>query len=412
MSKKDHLLEIDELEVRYPAAGLFARLRGAEGFVTVLPGTSLAIERGTTVGLIGESGSGKTTLGRAVMGLAPISGGRIRLDRDTVTSRRDRLWPGMRRKTAFMFQDAVASLDPRMRLGLSVTEPLVVHRMLEGDRREKAIALLGLVGLSPDFADRYPHEISGGQARRVTVARALALEPELACIAAAVSPSTGIIDSHGLMLSYQGEMEACGGMIAFNTPLLRAEATGGGFLVTAGGDDFRLRTRVLVNAAGLHAQAVARRIDGLAAGTIPPGYYAKGCYFSLAGRAPFSRLVYPMPVKAGLGVHLTIDLGGQARFGPDAEYVDSLDYDVDPRRADSFYEAIRRYWPALPDGALQPGYAGIRPKLQAPGEDPKDFLIQGPADHGLPGLVNLYGIESPGLTASLDLADRVTAALD
>ncbi|MFC3227604.1 NAD(P)/FAD-dependent oxidoreductase [Marinibaculum pumilum] len=241
---------------------------------------------------------------------------------------------------------------------------------------------------------------------------ALALEPELACIAAAVSPSTGIIDSHGLMLSYQGEMEACGGMIAFNTPLLRAEATGGGFEISAGGDDFRLRTRVLVNAAGLHAQEVARRIDGLAAGTIPPGYYAKGCYFSLAGRAPFSRLVYPMPVKAGLGVHLTIDLGGQARFGPDAEYVDSLDYDVDPRRADSFYAAIRRYWPALPDGALQPGYAGIRPKLQAPGEDPKDFLIQGPADHGLPGLVNLYGIESPGLTASLDLADRVTAALD
>ncbi|MAM12021.1 ABC transporter ATP-binding protein [Martelella sp. AD-3] len=197
MSKKDHLLEIDELEVRYPAAGLFARLRGAEGFVTVLPGTSLAIERGTTVGLIGESGSGKTTLGRAVMGLAPISGGRIRLDRDTVTSRRDRLWPGMRRKTAFMFQDAVASLDPRMRLGLSVTEPLVVHRMLEGDRREKAIALLGLVGLSPDFADRYPHEISGGQARRVTVARALALEPELVV---ADEPTAG------LDLSVQGEL--------------------------------------------------------------------------------------------------------------------------------------------------------------------------------------------------------------
>jgi peptide/nickel transport system ATP-binding protein len=197
MSKTDILLEISDLEVRYPAANLFERLRGADPFVTVLPGTSLTIERGKTVGLIGESGSGKTTLGRAVMGLAPISGGQIRLDRDTVTSQRDRLWPGMRRKTAFMFQDAVASLDPRMRLGNSVTEPLVVYRMLDGDRREKAIELLGLVGLSPDFADRYPHEISGGQARRVTVARALALEPELVV---ADEPTAG------LDLSVQGEL--------------------------------------------------------------------------------------------------------------------------------------------------------------------------------------------------------------
>ncbi len=243
---------------------------------------------------------------------------------------------------------------------------------------------------------------------------ARALEPELACIAAAVSPSTGIIDSHGLMLAYQGELEDRGGMIAFNSPLAAAEAVPGGFVLTVtqpGAESFRLRTGILVNAAGLEAQAVARRIGGLDAGTIPPGYFAKGSYFSLAGRAPFSRLVYPMPVKAGLGVHLTIDLGGQARFGPDAEYVDRLDYDVDLRRADSFYAAIRRYWPALPDGALQPGYAGIRPKLQAPGEDFRDFMIQGPAAHGLPGMVNLYGIESPGLTASLDLADRAVAEL-
>ncbi|MBB4120415.1 ABC transporter ATP-binding protein [Martelella radicis] len=197
MTKKDNLLEINDLEVRYPSATLFERIRGADRFVTVLPNTSLTIERGKTVGLIGESGSGKTTLGRAVMGLAPISAGQVRLDRDTVTSQTDKLWPGMRRKTAFMFQDAVASLDPRMRLGQSVTEPLVVHHMLKGDRREKAIELLGLVGLSPDFADRYPHEISGGQARRVTVARALALEPELVV---ADEPTAG------LDLSVQGEL--------------------------------------------------------------------------------------------------------------------------------------------------------------------------------------------------------------
>ncbi|WP_082074610.1 ABC transporter ATP-binding protein [Martelella endophytica] len=197
MTKKDNLLEINDLQVRYPAASFMERLRGAAKDVTVLPGTSLSIERGKTVGLIGESGSGKTTLGRAIMGLAPISDGQIRLDKDTVTSQTDRAWPSMRRKTAFMFQDAVASLDPRMRLGLSVTEPLVVHNVLEGDRREKAIALLGLVGLSPDFADRYPHEISGGQARRVTVARALALEPELVV---ADEPTAG------LDLSVQGEL--------------------------------------------------------------------------------------------------------------------------------------------------------------------------------------------------------------
>lgn len=243
-------------------------------------------------------------------------------------------------------------------------------------------------------------------------AEALALEPALSCIAAALSPSTGIIDSHGLMLAYQGELEDHGGMIAFNSPFRAAEAKGDGFVVTAGEDGFRLRTRILVNSAGLHAQTVARAIDGLPAASIPPGYFAKGCYFGLSGRSPFQRLIYPMPVKAGLGVHLTIDLGGQARFGPDAEYVDTLDYDVDPRRADGFYAAIRRYWPGLRDHSLQPGYAGIRPKLQAPGEDAKDFLVQGPAGHGLPGLVNLYGIESPGLTASLELADSVLRALD
>ena len=197
MTERDFLLEITDLEVRYPTAGFFERLRGADPEVTVLPGTSLRIERGKTVGLIGESGSGKTTLGRAVMGLAPISAGQIRLDDVVVTSQKDAAWPGIRRKTAFMFQDAAASLDPRMRLGWSVTEPLVIHGALKGDRRTKATALLDLVGLSADFVDRYPHEISGGQARRVTVARALALEPELVV---ADEPTAG------LDLSVQGEL--------------------------------------------------------------------------------------------------------------------------------------------------------------------------------------------------------------
>ena len=236
-----------------------------------------------------------------------------------------------------------------------------------------------------------------------------ALEPELNAVAALLSPATGIVDSHGLMLALQGDLEASGGAVALNAAFESAVATPDGFRVRVGATE--IACGLLVNSAGLNAQAVARHIDGLDRRHVPPRYLAKGNYFTLAGRAPFRRLVYPVPVRAGLGVHLTLDLAGQARFGPDVEYVDSIDYAVDPARGESFYGAIRRYWPALPDGALQPAYAGIRPKLQGPGDEAKDFVIQGPAAHGVPGLVNLFGIESPGLTSCLSLAEAAADLL-
>ena len=185
-------------------------------------------------------------------------------------------------------------------------------------------------------------------------------------------------------------------------------ATGDGIELDVGGaDPITLRCRTLVNAAGLHAPALARSIAGMPAELVPTEYWAKGNYFTLAGRSPFSRLIYPVPVAGGLGVHLTVDLGGQARFGPDVEWIEAIDYTVDPHRADVFYEAVRRYWPGLPDGALQPGYAGVRPKIVPPGVARQDFVIQGPREHGVAGLVNLFGIESPGLTASMAIADAV-----
>jgi L-2-hydroxyglutarate oxidase LhgO len=239
------------------------------------------------------------------------------------------------------------------------------------------------------------------------------LEPELRCTAALLSPATGIVDSHGLMLAYQGEAEARGAAIAFLSRLVSAEPADGGFRlrVTGRGGESEIACGELVNAAGLGAQALARSIAGMPAKLVPPLHYVKGSYFSLAGRAPFARLVYPVPAGAGLGVHLTLDLAGQARFGPDAEYVPRIDYDVDPARGEAFYAAVRRYWPALRDGALQPAYAGIRPKLQGPQDPARDFVIQGPESHGLRGLVNLFGIESPGLTASLAIADEVARRL-
>jgi L-2-hydroxyglutarate oxidase LhgO len=239
------------------------------------------------------------------------------------------------------------------------------------------------------------------------------LEPDLHCVGALLSPASGIIDSHALMLSYLGEVEAHGGAIAFNTAFERAEPHANGFAVTlrADGESHRIACDTLVNCAGLHAQAVARSIAGLAADAVPPLYLVKGNYFTVPGRSPFSRLIYPMPEQKGLGVHVTLDLGGQMRFGPDTEDVDRIDYTVDPARSAVFYEAIRRYWPGLPDGALQPAYCGIRPKLQGPGESFRDFVIQDGGAHGLPGLVNLFGIESPGLTASLAIAARVRALL-
>jgi L-2-hydroxyglutarate oxidase LhgO len=242
--------------------------------------------------------------------------------------------------------------------------------------------------------------------------RAVELEPNLSCTAALWSPTTGIVDSHQLMLAYLGDAERHGAMLALNSPLERARVTGDGIELEAGGAEaMELRARVLVNSAGLSAPDLARRIEGLDPARVPRGYYCKGNYFTLAGRSPFSRLIYPVPEKAGLGVHVTVDLGGQCRFGPDTEWVERIDYDVDPRRAQVFYAAVRTYWPGLPDGALLPGYSGIRPKLGPEGSPPADFVVQGPAEHGVAGLVNLFGIESPGLTASWALAEEVARRL-
>ncbi len=238
---------------------------------------------------------------------------------------------------------------------------------------------------------------------------ALRLEPALSCVAALHSPSTGIIDSHALMLAYLGDAEDRGAMLALKTHLLGAQVVPGGFVLHT--NEMDVRCSVLVNGAGLRAPSVARTIEGYDRKLAPREFYAKGNYYSLSGRAPFSRLVYPVPEPGGLGVHVTLDLAGQARFGPDVEWTERIDYTVDPRRADRFYAAIRRYWPALPDGALAPGYAGIRPKTAGPGEPAPDFAVQGPRAHGIPGLVQLFGIESPGLTASLALAALVLEEL-
>ena len=246
----------------------------------------------------------------------------------------------------------------------------------------------------------------------LTGAQARALEPALNAEAALLSPSTGIIDSHALMLAYRGDLEDAGGMIAFNAPILSGEVTADGFALDVGGaEPMRLSCTHFINAAGHGAVPLARALSGVPAEAVPGAWFCKGSYFTLSGRAPFSRLVYPVPEQAGLGVHLTLDLGGQARFGPDTEWVDGLDYTVDPARGEKFYAAIRRYWPALPDGALNPAYAGIRPKIVPAGAPAADFRIDGPAEHGVPGLVQLFGIESPGLTASLAIADRVAEKL-
>lgn len=237
---------------------------------------------------------------------------------------------------------------------------------------------------------------------------ARALEPSLHCEAALLSRVTGIIDSHGLMLALQGDLENAGGMVVFNTPVESADIEADGVVVHAAGAD-PIKATLFVNCAALGAQPLAHRMQGFPAAHIPPLHYARGCYFSISGRAPFHRLIYPVPEAAGLGVHLTLDLGGQAKFGPDVQWIDHIDYTVDPHRADGFYQAIRSYWPALPDHALQPAYAGIRPKIQGPGEPACDFMITGRADHGVPGVIQLFGIESPGLTSSLAIGEHVVA---
>ncbi len=252
----------------------------------------------------------------------------------------------------------------------------------------------------------------------ISAAKAKSWEPELSCAAALWSPETGIVDSHGYMLALQGEIEDHGGAIAFLTPVDRVEPITGGFRVRTGGADASdITCRQLVNSAGLYAQRVARGIDEIAHAHIPKLVLAKGSYFGCAGRSAFSRLIYPAPIEGGLGVHVTIDLGGRMRFGPDVEWIksndpDSVDYTVDPARAQSFYAAIRRYWPGLPDGAITPDYSGCRPKLSGPGEPAEDFRIDGPELHGIAGLVNLFGIESPGLTSSLAIAEEVRKRLD
>jgi L-2-hydroxyglutarate oxidase LhgO len=252
-------------------------------------------------------------------------------------------------------------------------------------------------------------EANGVEGMRVlTAAEAIAMEPNLRCTSALHSPATGVIDSHAYMLALQGDAENAGAICVFLSPVVGARAARDGLDVFVGGSEpTQLRCRLLVNSAGLHAPLLAGKIAGMPAERVPTTYYAKGNYFTLSGRSPFSRLIYPVPVPGGLGVHLTIDLGGQARFGPDVQWIDDIDYTVDPARADSFYAAVRKYWPDLKDGALQPGYAGIRPKIVPPGKPAQDFVVQGPQTHGVPGLINLFGIESPGLTASLALAEHV-----
>jgi L-2-hydroxyglutarate oxidase LhgO len=246
--------------------------------------------------------------------------------------------------------------------------------------------------------------------------QAQAMEPALTCEAALWSPSTGIVDSHALMLSYLGDFENAGGLLALNSHFESAQV-----VYEAGTAKFVIRTRdgtellanQVINATGLTAPNVAQKFEGMDTQRLPKAYYAKGNYFSLSGKSPFSRLIYPVPEAAGLGVHLTLDMAGQAKFGPDVEWVDSPDQlSVDPRRGDAFYAEVRKYWPGLPDGALQASYAGIRPKINAPHEAAADFCILGPQALGVPGLVHLLGIESPGLTSSLAIADVVLSMLD
>ena len=249
----------------------------------------------------------------------------------------------------------------------------------------------------------------------LSAAQAIALEPALHCVGALLSPSTGIVDSHGLMLALLGDAERAGAVLALGSRVHRGRITPQGIELdvhSADADPMTLRAACVVNSAGLDAPALARALAGLAPAQVPREHLAKGCYFTLSGRAPFSRLVYPAPGQSShLGVHLTLDLGGQARFGPSFEWVEQIDYSVDPAGAGAFYAEVRRYWPGLADGTLQPGYAGLRPKISGPGEAAADFRIDGVETHGVPGLVNLFGIESPGLTASLAIAEQVLALL-
>lgn len=251
-----------------------------------------------------------------------------------------------------------------------------------------------------------------GDLRLLTRGQVRALEPAVECVGALMSPSTGIIDSHAFMLALQADAEHAGALFVFSSPVLGGAIAARGIHLELGGTDpAHFCARTVINCAGLHAQGFATGIRGVPRSHIPPLFLAKGSYFSLATAERFEHLVYPVPEQAGLGIHLTIDLGGQVRFGPDVEWVTERDYRVDLQRVESFYPAIRKYWPGLRDEALHPAYSGIRPKISGPNAPASDFRIDGPHVHGVPGLVNLFGIESPGLTASLAIADRVAALL-
>ena len=256
--------------------------------------------------------------------------------------------------------------------------------------------------------------INGVEGLRLLTAHELAeIEPEVRCVAGLLSPATGIIDSHGLMLAYLGDAESHGAALALASPVVSGRVESDGVVLEIGGaESMSIQCGMVVNSAGFRAQAVARSIAGIPPQTVPPTHYAIGHYYTLSGTAPFRRLVYPVARQDWLGVHVTIDLGGQVKFGPDFAWIDRVDYRFDESREAAFYKAIRRYYPGLKDGSLQSGYTGIRPKIHGPNQPAHDFVIQGPRDHGVAGLVNLYGIESPGLTSSLAIADRVAALLD
>jgi L-2-hydroxyglutarate oxidase LhgO len=288
------------------------------------------------------------------------------------------------------------------------------NRLLKRYLEERHVAhrVLGklIVAVDDDEVRRIETIFAQGQANGVPGLelwdgdRAAAVEPALCCVAALHSPGTGIFDSHAYMLALLGDFEAAGGIFVRNSPVVAGEIDDKGILLSIGGaEPTSARCKIVVNAAGPGGHNIARSMLGDA----PPTLRCKGNYFLLTGQPPFSRLVYPVPGTASIGLHFTLDLAGQGRFGPDVEWVDDADLAVDPKREAHFYESIRTYWPAIPDGSLRPGYAGIRPKIVGPGVPPADFVIAGPETHGVAGLVNLFGIESPGLTASLAIARHV-----
>jgi L-2-hydroxyglutarate oxidase LhgO len=355
-------------------------------------------------------------LGAGVVGLA-LAARLARSGRDVlILEREDRFGTGASSRNSEVIHSGTYGVPGTLKARLCVEGRGLLYRYCEehGVAHRRCGKLI--VATDPSQMEVLVHLERQGRTNGVTdlrfldAAEARELEPALRCERALLSPSTGIVDSHGLMRTLLAEAEAAGATFLPRSPVLGGEPRNGGLLLDVGGDEpSTLEAGEVFNCAGLGAVAVAASIRGIRG--VPRGFMAKGNYFALAGRPPFSRLVYPVPEAAGLGVHLTLDLAGQARFGPDVEWVAEEGYDVDPRRADGFQEAIRRYWPGLPDDALCPAYAGIRAKLQAPGGVAMDFLVQGPPAHGVPGLVNLLGIESPGLTSCLALAALAEEAL-